>query len=231
MAVVMSEFVWVGAAEVVIHSEQGVRRADNGCGGRGEMPFKLVEPGDEGIGEEEVVVEELTIGATSAVWNTPAESLLRAGEDLRDAMGVLEMDFVDVNVVTEAAGLNDGDEAPTQLGLFLLREFHRDNPAGKGTVEQGPKAFANTGGVDDDMLRMPGRGEGLELAKNGKVVFANPTVARQDMVGGVAKGGEGGEVDGDDGEGGGVTAGIGEARGRGCGEVEAGFIDASNVEE
>ncbi len=42
------------------------------------------------------------------------------------------------------------------------------------------------------------------------MIFANPTVTGHDMIGGMAEGLEGGEVDPDDGEGGGVAAGVAE---------------------
>ena len=99
----------------------------------------------------------------------------------------------------------------------VLGEFDRDDTGREGAVEHGPEAFAHAGGVDDDVLGMPGFGQGFDLAEDAEVVFADPTVAGNDMIGGALEGGEGGEVDLDDGEGGGITAGVAEAEVRGCG--------------
>ena len=115
-----------------------------------------------------------------------------------------------MDMVTEAAGLDDGEEAPADLGFFLLGELDRDDTGGEGTIQQGPEAFADAGGIDDDVLGMPGFGKALELAEDGQMVFADPTVTGNDMIGGMAEGFEGGEVDLDDGEGGGITAGVAE---------------------
>ncbi len=51
------------------------------------------------------------------------------------------------------------------------------------------------------------------------------------MVGGMAEGFQGGEVDLDDGEGGGVAAGVAEAEVGGVEGVELGFVHAGDVEE
>ncbi len=58
------------------------------------MPFEAVEDGGEGIGEDVVVVDELAIGTARAVGDAPAEGLGGTGEDLADAMAVLEADLV-----------------------------------------------------------------------------------------------------------------------------------------
>ncbi len=196
-----------------------------------DVPFELIELGGEGIGEDEVVVDEFTIGATRAIRDAPAEGLLRAGQDLTNAMAILEVDFIGMGMVAEAPGLDDGEETPADLGFFLLGKLDRDDAFRKGTVEQRPEAFANAGGVHDDVLRTPGRGEGFELAKDGQVVFADPTVAFEDMVGGTPEGLEGGEINGDDGEGGGIAPGVAEAEVGGVEGVEAGFVHAGNVDE
>ena len=176
-------------------------------------------------------MDELAIRATRAIGDTPAQGLLRAGEDLADAAGILEVDLSGMNMVTEAAGLDDGKETPADLGLFRLGELDRDDTAGEGTVEHGPEAFPHAGGVDENVLGMPGTGEGLEATKDGEVVFANPTVTGNDMVGGALEGGEGGQVDLDNGEGGGITAGIAKTEAGRMERVEAGFVHAGHVEE
>ncbi len=173
--------------EVAIHILKRVTGIDDEGRG-GKVPFELVEFGDEGIGEDEVVVDEFAIRATGAIGDAPAEGLERAGEDLADAAAVLEADFVGMDMVTEAAGLDDGEEAPADLGFFRLGELDRDDTGREGTVEQGPEAFADAGGIDDDVLGMPGFGQAFEFAEDGEVVFADPTVAGDDMIGGVAEG-------------------------------------------
>ena len=154
-------------------------------------------------------MDEPAIGSTGAFGDTPAESLLGAGKNLTDAAAVQEADFVGMDMVTEATGLDDGDETPANLGFLLLGELDRDDTGREGTVEQRPETFADAGGVDDDVLGVPGFGQTLELAEDGQVVFAKPTMAGDDMVGGMAEVGEGGEVDADNGEGGGIAAGVG----------------------
>lgn len=198
----------------------------------GDMPFEAVEDGNEGIGEDVVIVDELTIGATGAIRDTPAEVFGRTGEDLGDAAAVLEADFVGGVRVVEATGLDDGEKAPADLGLLLNRELDGDDASGKEAVEHGPEAFADTGGVDDDVGRVPFFGQVLEAAKDGEVVLAGPGVAGEDAVCRALEGLEGGEVDGDDGEGGGIAAGVAEAfaveRG---GKAEAGFVHAGDIDQ
>ena len=92
------------------------------------MPFELVELDREGIGQDEVVVDEPAIRAAGAIRDAPAQGLLRAGQDLANAVGVLQADFVGVDVVTEATGLDDGEEAPAELGFLLPGELDRDDP-------------------------------------------------------------------------------------------------------
>ncbi len=153
---------------VVIHIQERVTaRDDEGSGG--QVPFKPVEFGSEGISQDEVVVDEFAIRAARAVGNTPAEGLGGTGEDLADATAVLETDLVGMDMVTEATGLNDGNEAPAKLGFFLLGEFDRDNPGREGMIEQRPETFADAGGIDDDVLRMPGFGrDSLILPKTAR---------------------------------------------------------------
>jgi hypothetical protein len=57
-----------------------------------DIPFQAVEDGGEGIGEDMVVVDELTIGAAGPIGDAPAEGFGGTGEDLGDAMAVLEAD-------------------------------------------------------------------------------------------------------------------------------------------
>ncbi len=193
--------------------------------------MEFVELGGEGVGEDVVVVDEFAIGAAGAVGDAPAEGSLGAGEDFGDAVGVLEVDGAGVAVVTEAPGIDDGDEAPADLAFFLLAEFDGDDAAGEGAVEHGVEALANAGGVDDEVAGVPGFGEAFDLAEDGEVVDAGPGMAGDDVVGGALEGFEGGEVDGEDGEGGGVAAGIAEA-GAGVVEgVEPGFVHTGDIEE
>jgi hypothetical protein len=100
------------------------------------VPVELVKLGGEGVGEDEVVVDEPTVGSTGAIRDAPAEGLARTGEDLEDATGVLEADLIGVDAVAEATGLDDGEEAPTDLGFLLLGELDGDDAGGKGAVEQ-----------------------------------------------------------------------------------------------
>ncbi len=198
----------------------------------GKVPFELVKLGDEGIGEDEVVVDKLTIRATRAIGDAPADGFEGAGENLGNAMAVLEADFVGMAMIAEATGLDDGEKAPTDLGFFGLGEFDRNEAGRKGTVEQGPEAFTDAGGIDNDMLGVPGLGQALEFAKNGQVVLANPTMTGDDMVGGMVEDWEGGEVDPDNGEGGGIAAGIAKTGGRNAGETPAcALVHAGDVEE
>jgi len=90
------------------------------------MPFQAIEDGGEGVGEDAVVVDELAIGATRAIGDAPAEVLGGTGEDLVDAMAVLEADFVGGGGIIETAGFDDGEEAPANIGFFLGGEFDRD---------------------------------------------------------------------------------------------------------
>ncbi len=121
----------VAASIVMIHIGQRVTAREHKWLKR-NVPFELVELDAEGIGEDEVVVDELTIRATGAIGDTPAQRLERAGQDLTNAVTVLKADFVGMGMVTEAAGLDDGEEAPADLGFFLLGEFDRDDAGGEG---------------------------------------------------------------------------------------------------
>ena len=227
----MLKTIFVRVTEVVIHILQGIMRGLEDNRGGGKVPFECVQPGNEGVGENEIIMEEFAIRATRAIGYTPAHGLERAGQDLTDAAGVLQADCVGVDMVTEAASLDDGKEAPADLGLFRLGELDRDDPGWEGPVEHGPEAFADTGGVDDDVLGMPGTGEGFEFTEDAEVVFADPTVTGDDMIGGALEGGEGGEIDLNDGEGGGVATGVAEAEVGGMERVEAGFVHAGDVQQ
>ena len=59
-------------------------------------PLKHVEGANERIGEEKVIVDELSIGTTSAFGDTPAETLGGTGKDLGATGGVLETDLIRV---------------------------------------------------------------------------------------------------------------------------------------
>jgi hypothetical protein len=201
------------------------------------MPFEAVEDGGKGIGEDVVVVDELTIETAGAVGNAPAESLGGTREDLADAVVVLEADrfvlqIVGGSWVAEATGLDDVEEAPADLRFFLGGEFNRDDASGEGTVEQCPETFAYAGGVDDDVLRGSLLGKVLDLTEDGEVVLTGPGVTGEDAVGGMVELGERGEVDGDDGEGGGVTPGVAKAFAEeGGGEGGFGFVHAGDVDQ
>jgi len=227
----MGKIIFMRMTEEVIHIVQGIGRRLNDNGGGGKVPFEYIQFGDQGIGENEIIVEEFAIRATRAIRDTPAQGLERAGQDRADAAGILQVDFVSMDMVPEAAGLDDGEEAPADLRFFLLRELDRDNAGGEGAVEHGPEAFAHAGGVDDDVLGMPGAGKGFEFTEDAEVVLADPTVAGDDMIGGALEGGESGEVDLEDGEGGGIAPGVAEAEVGGMERVEAGFVHAGDVEE
>jgi hypothetical protein len=66
MVMVAEIMARVPGGEVVIHVEEGVTARDHN-GGDGEAPFELFELGGEGIGEDEVVVDELTIQAAGPI--------------------------------------------------------------------------------------------------------------------------------------------------------------------
>ncbi len=61
-------------------------------------------------------------------------------------------------MVFEATGFDDGEETPTDLGFFLGGEFDGDDAGREGAIEQGPEAFADTGGIDDDVVGVAVRG-------------------------------------------------------------------------
>jgi hypothetical protein len=149
-----------------------------------DIPFETVEDGGEGISEDEVVVDELAIGAAGSVGNAPAEGFGGAGEYLANAFAVLEADFIGMNMVAESPGLNDGEEAPAKLGFTLLGEFDRDDACREGTIHQRPKALTHAGGVHDDVLGIPGLGEVFEFSEDRKVVLTDPTMTGDNMVGG-----------------------------------------------
>ena len=199
------------AVRILIHGKNGVRKFYD-LHGSGDNPFEQVEFGDKGIGEDEVVVDELAIGTAGTIGDTPAEGFLGAGKDLIGTMAVLQTDLVSMDMIPKAAGLDDGEETPADLGFFLLGELDGDEAGREGTIKQRPKAFANAGGIDNDVLRVPGFGEAFDFAEDGKMVFANPTVTGNDMIGRMTEVVEGGEVDLDNGKGSGVAAGIGQGR-------------------
>ena len=186
------------ASVVMIHIEQRVTARDEDCI-QGKMPFELVELGGEGIGQDEVVVDELAIRATGAIRDAPTQGRERARQDLANAAAVLQADFIGVNVVTETAGFDDGEEAPADLGFFLLGEFDRDDAGGEGLIHESPHAFTNPGGIHNDVLRMPGLGEGFQFAEDRQKVLADPTMAGDNMVGGMTERFHTGGIDPDDG--------------------------------
>jgi hypothetical protein len=196
------------------------------------MPFQAVEDSGEGIGKDIVIMDEFAIWPAGAIGDAPMEMFSRAGEDLTDTTAVLKADFIGGGGVNEAAGFNNGEETPADLGFFLGGEFDRDDTGGEGTIKHGPEAFAHAGGVDDDVLRRSLLCQVLDLTEDGEVIFTGPGVTGEDAIGWTGEGGEGGEVDADDGEGGGVTAGVAEAFAEeGGGKAGIGFIHAGNVEE
>jgi len=174
--------------EVAVHTFQRVHGSHEYWFGM-DNPFKTVEDGGEGIGEDMVIVDEFAIGTARTIGDTPAESFGGTGEDLADAMAVLEADFVGGGGVTETAGFNDGDKAPADLGFFLGGEFDRDDPGWEGTVEQSPEAFANAGGIDDNLLGRPLLRKILNIAEYEEVIFAGPGMTGENVVGGAVEGG------------------------------------------
>ena len=70
-------------------------------------PGEFVQDGDEGVGEDEIVVDELAVGIARAVGAAPTQSFLRAGEDLELAFGVLDADGVGVYRRSGAARVGD----------------------------------------------------------------------------------------------------------------------------
>lgn len=206
----MLEIIFMRATEEAIHIIEGIGRRLDDEGGEGETPIEGIQFCNQGIGEKEIIVDEFAIRATRAIGDTPAHGLERARQDLTSAAAVLQMHFIGVNMITEAAGLDDGEEAPTELGFFGLGEFDRNDTRRESTVEYGPETFAHASGVDDEVLGMPGLGESLDLTKDAEVVFTDPTVAGDDMIGGTLERGEGGKVNLDNSESGGITAGITE---------------------
>ena len=125
-------------------------------------------------------MEEVAVRATSAIGDAPTKGLAGSGEDLVDAMGVLEVDLIGVAMVTEAAGLDDGENCQPISDFSCWVNLTGMTREGKVLVEHAPEAFADAGGVDDDVLRTPGVGEAFELAKDGEVALADPTVAGDD---------------------------------------------------
>jgi hypothetical protein len=101
--------------------------------------------------------------------------------------------------ITEATGIDDGEELPAKLGLNLPVELDGDDTMGEGFIQQGPKTLANTGGIHDDIFRAPTPGKGFQLTKEGEMVAAGPLPTVKDAVGGGLEGGEGGQVDGSNG--------------------------------
>jgi len=57
--------------------------------------------------------------------------------------------------VPEATGIYDGEELPAKLGFHLLVELDGDDTGWEGFVQQSPKTFANTSGINDDILWAP----------------------------------------------------------------------------
>ncbi len=159
------------------------------------MPLLAVEDGGEGIGEDVVVVDEFAIRTAGAVGDTPTEGLGRTGEDLADAVAVLYANFVRGIGIIETPGFDDGKELPADLGFFLGGEFDRDDTGGEGTVEQRPEPFADTGGIDDDVLGRPLGCQILDLTEDRQVILPGPGVTGKDAVGRVTELGEGGEVE------------------------------------
>ena len=197
-----------------------------------DMPFQTVEDSDEGIGEDVIVVDEFAIGTAGAIGDAPAEVFGRAGKDLADATAILEADFIGGGGVNKPTSLDDGEEAPADLGFFLGGEFDGDNAGWEGIVEQRPEAFAHTGGVDNDVLWRPLLRQVLDLAEDGEVILAGPGLTGEDAVGRSSESGDGGEVDANDGESGGIATWVAEAFAEeGGGKAGVGFVHAGDVDE
>ena len=59
-------------------------------------PLETIEDGDEGIGEDEVIVDEGAIRGADTIGDAPTQGLARTGKNLRDAVTVLKTDNVRV---------------------------------------------------------------------------------------------------------------------------------------
>jgi hypothetical protein len=138
----------IHGSEVFFHPFEGIKRRRENCVGKMEVPFELVEPGHQGVGQDEVVVDQLAVGAAAALGDASAEGPGGAGEDLAYTAGVLQADFIRPGAfagggerIAKAAALDDGEEAPAKLGLFLAGELDRDEAGGEGPVEHGRSQF------------------------------------------------------------------------------------------
>jgi hypothetical protein len=212
-------------------------------------PFKRVEGSDKGICEQNIIMDKLTIGTTGAVRDTPAEGFGGTREDFGTAGSVLKADkvrggnrtrrkrimkrtiiFPLNRNITEATGINDGEEFPAKLGFHQPVELDRDDPTRKRFVQHCPQALTHAGGIHDDILGTPTFGKSLQLTKEGEMVETNPLQTVKDAVGGGLECGEGSQVDGDNGKGGGIAGRIFEGDVVG-GKVHAGFVLTGEIEE
>ena len=130
----------------------------------------------------------------AAFGDAPAHDLGRSGEDFGLTGGVLPVSLSAGDAITEAASIDDGEKAITQLAFYGLREFYGDDTGRKGFVEHGPQSFADPSGVDDDVLRIPAFGKGLYFAEDGDVILTRPLLEVYGAVGGGLEDPQGGEI-------------------------------------
>ena len=197
-------------------------------------PGKCIKLCDEGIGEEVIVVDELRHRGHGQPSGTPQRRVLPGPGRISLRQWAYWRRTASAGRESRKRPVSMMARKRQPISLFSwLGELDRDDTGRKGFVEQRPEAFAHTGGIDDDVVGLPGFDEALELTEDGEVVETHPLPTVDDAVGGGMEGCEGGEVDGDDGEGGGVTGGIleggivviGEGGGHG------GFVLTGDVEE
>ena len=84
----VNEVEQVGIGKVRIH---GVTVNDEGGGG--EAPIKFVKLGDEGVGEDVIIVDEGTFGITGSLGDSPTEGFAGTGQDFGLASSVLGFDL------------------------------------------------------------------------------------------------------------------------------------------
>lgn len=174
-----------------IHFLEGVAGGDDeGCGADG--PFQLIEDGGEGIGDGDIIMDELAILVAAALGDTPTHELTRARNDLGFTGGILPISDFSRNAIAKATCINNGEKAIGKFALDLLCELDRDYASRKSLVQQCPQTFANACGIYDNMERTPGLAKGFELAEYSKMVLTGPLLGIDDSVGWELQGLQGG---------------------------------------
>ena len=94
-----------------------------------------------------------------------------------------------IGVVFEAAGFDEGDKFPAEVGFAGLGEFEGDYLAGLGFFQEAGQGLADASGVDHYSSRLPEVGQGFYLGVEVPVFDAGPLLAVDDAVdGGVDEG-------------------------------------------